>query len=198
MESSERIGLFGGSFDPIHTGHLILAESAVNIARLDRVIFMPTAMPPHKGAAPISPFEIRREMVELAIRDNPRYELSFLEGGERPAFTFESVAHFRERGFGRDQIHLIIGSDSLEEISGWRHPERIFEGATIIAMRRAPSEGSFTPPEGSAVIFIESCSNSISSSSIRGLVREGKSIRYLVPEAVERLIGERRLYTGQG
>ena len=69
MESRERIGLFGGSFDPIHTGHLILAESAVNMVGLDRVIFMPTAVPPHKYAVPLSPFDLRKEMVEMAIRD---------------------------------------------------------------------------------------------------------------------------------
>lgn len=197
MESRERVGLFGGSFDPIHTGHLILAESAVNIACLDRVIFMPTALPPHKRAVPLSPFDFRKEMVELAIADNPRFELSLLEGADRPAYTYESIAHFRKRGFNREELHLIVGSDSLEEISDWLHPESIFENATIIAMRRAASNESFSPPEGAAVILIESCSNSISSSGIRALIREGKSIRYLVPEPVERFIREEKLYVDQ-
>ena len=194
MESRERIGLFGGSFDPIHTGHLILAESAVNMVGLDRVIFMPTAVPPHKHAVPLSPFDLRKEMVEMAIRDNPRFELSLLEGGDHPAYTYESVAYYRERGYDREQIHLVIGSDSFEEISGWRHPERIFENATIVAMRRAASGEIFSPPEGAAVVMIESCSNSISSSEIRAMAREGKSIRYLVPDAVERFIRDNKLY----
>jgi nicotinate-nucleotide adenylyltransferase len=198
MESRERIGLFGGSFDPIHTGHLILAESAVNVAGLHRVIFMPTALPPHKSGAPLTQFGVRREMVELAIRDNPRFELSLLEGGDRPAFTYESVAHYREMGYGREEIHLVMGSDSLGEISGWRHPERILESATIIAMRRDRPEKSLELPAGAAVIMIESGSNSISSSEIRAMVRNGESIRYLVPDAVERFIRDHDLYTGPG
>ncbi len=198
MESRERIGLFGGSFDPIHTGHLILAESAVNEAGLGRVIFMPTALPPHKSDAPLTPFEVRREMVELAIRDNPRFELSLLEGGDRPVFTYETVAHYREMGYEREEIHLVMGSDSLGEISGWRHPERILENATIIAMRRSRSEEALEIPVGAAVIMIESGSNSISSSGIREMVRNGQSIRYLVPDAVERFIRDRGLYTGPG
>jgi nicotinate-nucleotide adenylyltransferase len=194
MESRERIGLFGGSFDPIHTGHLILAESAVNMVGLDRVFFMPTALPPHKHGAALSPFDLRKEMVEIAIGSNPRFELSLLEGGNLPAYTYESVAYYRERGYERDQIHLVIGSDSFEEIPGWKHPERIFASATIIAMRRAASDEFFSPPEGAAVILIESCSNSISSSGIRAMVREGKSIRYLVPDAVEQFIIDNKLY----
>ena len=195
MESRERIGLFGGSFDPIHTGHLILAESAANAADLERVIFMPTALPPHKRGAGLTPYDLRRAMVELAIGGNPRFELSLMEGGDIPAYTYESVAHYRGEGFERDQIHLIVGSDSLEEIHGWKHPERIFENATIIAMRRAFSDESISIPEGAAVIMIENCSNSISSSRIRAMVREGKSIRYLVPDAVERFILQNRLYS---
>jgi nicotinate-nucleotide adenylyltransferase len=194
MESRERIGLFGGSFDPIHTGHLILAESAVNMAGLDRVIFMPTALPPHKHGAVLSPFDLRREMVEMAIGGNPRFELSLLEGGDLPAYTYESVAYYKARGYGREQIHLVIGSDSLEEITGWKHPEKIFADATIVAMRRPASNESFSPPGGAAVILIEACSNSISSSGIRAMVREGKSIRYLVPDAVERFILDNKLY----
>jgi nicotinate-nucleotide adenylyltransferase len=187
MESSGRIGLLGGSFDPIHTGHLILAEAAVNMAGLERVIFMPTALPPHKHGVTLSPFDLRKEMVELAIRGNPRFEISLLEGGDRPVFTYEW-------GYSREQIHLILGSDSLEEISGWKHPGRIFENATIIAMQRTASNEPFSPPEGAAVIMIESCRNSISSSGIRAMVCEGKSIRYLVPDAVERFIRDNKLY----
>ena len=194
MESRERIGLFGGSFDPIHTGHLILAESAVNMVGLDRVIFMPTALPPHKRELPLSPFDLRKEMVEMAIEDNPRFEISLLESGGRPIYTYESVAYYRERGYEREQIHLVIGSDSLEEISGWRYPERIFENATIVAMRRTVSDEIFSFPEGAAVVMIETCSNSISSSEIRARVREGKSIRYLVPGDIERFIRDKELY----
>lgn len=196
MKNVKRIGIFGGSFDPIHLGHLILAQSTLDFARLEVVYFTPTAVPPHKASAGMSDFESRRKMVELAIEDNPRFELSLIESDKQPAYTVETVMAFREKGFSREQIHLIVGSDSLEEMNGWRDPQRIVDNATIVAMQR---EGASEPPglpENSALIMLSSCSNSISSSEIRKMVREGGSIRYLVPEPVERFIREQGLYLG--
>ena len=135
-------------------------------------------------------------MVELAIEDNPRFELSLIEGGARPAYTVETIMAFREKGFSREQIHLIVGSDSLEEMKGWKDSQQIVDNATIVAMKR---EGVSEPPrlpENTALIMLSSCSNSISSSEIRRMVREGGSIRYLVPEPVERFIREQGLYLG--
>jgi nicotinate-nucleotide adenylyltransferase len=196
MNVKERIGLFGGSFDPIHNGHLILAECAVNFVGLERVYFIPTAVPPHKASGELAGFEMRKRMVELAIESNPRFELCLLESAEHPAYTYETIASFSEQGFGREQIHLIIGSDSLEDMSAWKNPERIFASATIVAMRRPGRENIPSLPDGTALVVLESCSNSISSSEIRSMVREGKSIRYIVPEAVERFIRDNKLYIG--
>lgn len=196
MKNVKRIGFFGGSFDPIHLGHLILAQSALDFVGLEVVYFTPTAVPPHKARADMSGFESRRMMVELAIEDNPRFELSLIESGARPAYTVETVMAFREKGFSREQIHLIVGSDSLEEMNGWRDPQQIVDNVTIVAMKR---EGVSEPPrlpENTALIMLSSCSNSISSSEIRRMVREGGSIRYLVPEPVERFIREQGLYLG--
>ncbi len=196
MKNVKRIGIFGGSFDPIHLGHLILAQSTLDFAGLEVVYFTPTAVPPHKAGAVVSDFESRRKMVELAIEDNPRFELSLIESDKRPAYTVETVMAFREKGFSREQIHLIVGSDSLEEMNGWRDPQRIVDNATIVAMQR---EGASEPPrlpDNSALIMLSSCSNSISSSEIRRMVKEGGSIRYLVPEPVERFIREQGLYLG--
>lgn len=194
MEHSEKIGLFGGSFDPLHTGHLILAELAADFAGLARILFIPTAVPPHKRRDDLTPFEMRRRMVEIGIADNPRFELSLLEGTSDVSYTYRSVLHFHERGFERERIHLLVGGDSLAEMDSWRHPEKIYRHATIVAMRRPDHADIPPPPRGAAVIFLESGGNTISSSGIRRRVREGRSIRYLVPDAVARFIAENDLY----
>lgn len=192
----ERIGLFGGSFDPIHAGHLILAEAAVNALDLSRVFFIPTAMPPHKRRRALAAVAMRAEMVRIAIAGNPRFELSLVESKRGVSYTYRTVLRFAARGYGREQIHLLIGSDSLEEMHEWRSTETIIAHATIVVMSR-PGRDQLPPlPPGSAVVRLEEGANSISSTLVRALVRDGKSIRYLVPEAVERYIVEHALYRG--
>ena len=190
----EKIGLFGGSFDPIHTGHLILAQAAVNIAGLSRVLFIPTAVPPHKRGAPLTDIEPRVRMVEIAITRNPRFMISRIEADRGVSYTYQTVRQFTERGYGKDQIHLLIGSDSLEEMMEWRNPEEIFSRATILVMQRPGYERIPPLPPEAAVIVMTAGMNSISASGIRTLMREGKSIRYLVPRAVERYIVSHSLY----
>jgi len=194
----DRIGLFGGSFDPIHTGHLILAQNALDYAGLDKVIFIPTAVPPHKMTRRLTPIEHRLRMVELAIADNEYFELSLLEKKTEPSFTFESVLHFRGLGYGRGSIHLLVGSDSLGEIGSWREPRTIFENATILAMTRPGHETPADIPREAAVIIMTAGSNSISSSAIRDLVSMGRSVRYLVPRCVEEYIASNSLYLNSG
>ena len=194
MKGKERIGLFGGSFDPIHTGHLILAEVAMDFVGLERVIFIPTAFPPNKRDRALTDFELRAKMVELAIEDNPRFEISLIEGHDRVAYTFESVLRFKNEGFSKEQIHLLIGSDSLEEIETWKNPDIIFSNATIVALMRPGHHGLSALPEGTALVVIETGSNSISSGEIRELVKEDRSIRYLVPRIVESFIIDHSLY----
>ncbi len=191
---TEKIGLFGGSFDPIHTGHLIFAEAAVNAAGLDRVLFIPTASPPHKPSGALSDFALRTEMVRLAIAGNARFELSLAESSPEVSFTYRTIASFAERGFGRGDVHLLVGSDSLGEMLGWRNPGEIFSRATLVVLMRPGHERLPALPPGAAVICVTEGMNAISSSAIRRLRAEGKSIRYLVPEAVERYIEERFLY----
>ncbi len=195
MADEERIGLFGGSFDPVHTGHLILAQMAADFAGLDRVLFTPTAAPPHKTGRILSPFEDRIEMVRLAIEGNKLFELSLLEGSDGPSYTWESVLHYSRAGYGREQLHLIVGSDSFAEMGKWRNPSEIFDNATIISMMRPGSEQLPAPPPGAAVMIIETGANMISSSGVRSRVRGGRTIRYLVPEPVERYIGDIGLYS---
>jgi nicotinate-nucleotide adenylyltransferase len=195
VDGREKIGLFGGSFDPIHTGHLILAESARSWVGLERVIFLPTAIPPHKSHTEMTSYEVRARMVELAIEDNPNFELSTLEGRWRVSYTYETVLHFKDEGYGKEQVHLLIGSDTLGELHTWRHPESIFSHATIVVLMRPGYEKLPILPDGAAVIMIETGSNSISATEIRKRVSKNQSIRYLVPGSVERFIQEHSLYS---
>lgn len=198
MNAKSKIGLFGGSFDPIHTGHLIFAQAAVEFVGLERVLFIPTAAPPHKKRGDLTGIAIRREMVELAIEDNPHFELSLIEVKREVSYTYESVLHFREEGYGRDQIHILIGGDSLEEILTWKNYRTIYRNSTIVTLQR-PGHRLIPPlPDEAAVIILETGSSSISSSEVRKLIRDGKAIRYLVPRPVERLIIERSLYRQTG
>ncbi|UCF06217.1 MAG: nicotinate (nicotinamide) nucleotide adenylyltransferase [bacterium] len=195
MDGREKIGLFGGSFDPIHTGHLILAESARSWIGLERIIFLPTAIPPHKNHTGMTSYEVRARMVELAIEDNPNFELSTLEGQWRVSYTYETVLHFKDEGYGKEQVHLLIGSDTLGEIHSWKNPELIFSHATIVVLMRPGYEKLPILPDGAAVVMIETGSNSISATEIRKRVSEKRSIRYLVPGSVERFIQEHSLYS---
>jgi len=190
----EKIGLFGGSFDPVHTGHLILAQAAVNVAGLARVLFIPTAVPPHKRSVPLTDIESRVRMVELAIAGNPRFEISRVEAERGISYTYRTVRRFAEQGYGKDQIHLLIGSDSLEEIGEWRNPGEIFSHATILVMMRPGNERIPPLPPEAAIVAVTAGVNAISATGIRALVRERKSIRYLVPDAVERFIAAHSLY----
>lgn len=196
MTARDAIGLFGGSFDPPHTGHLILAERASDVLGLSRVLFIPTATPPHKDTRGLSPFEHRRRMTELAIAENDRFELSLVEEGDEPSFTWQTLERFADRGYDRERLHLIVGEDSLAEMNTWRRPDLICRLATIVAMRRTGAAGVLQPPADAAVVFLETGANAVSSTDIRRLVSDGRSIRYLVPAPVEAYIRTHGLYRG--
>lgn len=199
VKSRDKIGLFGGSFDPIHNGHLILAQTAMEYVGLQRVYFIPTAFPPHKRTAVIADFDDRLKMVELAISDIPRFEISLLEKKADVSFTWESVMHFRDRGYDRNHIHLLIGGDSLREITRWRRPDLIFENSTIVAMQRPEYSVDCVLPREAAVIVFSEGANGISSTLVRSSIDEGNSIHHLVSEQVERFISMKSLYrTGGG
>ncbi len=195
MAKGERIGIFGGSFDPVHLGHLILAQMACEELDLRRVYFVPTAVPPHKIDRELTPFELRVKMLQLAIEGNEDFEISLIENGETPSYTYETILKFKEAGYSKDELHLLVGSDSLNDMGKWREPNKIFANATIVSMMRPGYEDIPSLPAGSAIVVLERGSNSISSTDIRELVKSGRSIRYLVPEAVENFIKEHSLYS---
>ena len=196
MTARDAIGLFGGSFDPPHTGHLILAERAADVLGLSRVLFIPTGTPPHKDTRALSPFEHRRRMTELAIAGNDRFELSLVEEGDEPSFTWQTLERFAAAGYVRERLHLVVGEDSLADMDAWRRPDLICRLATIVAMRRTGDGGIPLPPADAAVVFLETGANAVSSTDIRRLVAGGRSIRYLVPAPVEAYIRAHGLYRG--
>ncbi|MCR4439217.1 MAG: nicotinate-nucleotide adenylyltransferase [bacterium] len=196
-----RLGLFGGTFDPIHLAHLILADWVREEEKLDRVLFVPADTPPHKVHRTLSPPWQRLAMVRLATADCPFFEVPDLEirrGGV--SYTIDTVLAVRELyGLGSDQLFLIAGSDSLHEMDSWREPERIFAECRVVVVRRPGFDPAEAPPQFAAKAKLSKAPLvEISSSQIRERVRAGKSIRYLVPAGVERFIVEHGLYRVAG
>jgi nicotinate-nucleotide adenylyltransferase len=198
-----RLGIFGGSFDPVHTGHLILAEQCREQARLDQVWFVPSATAPHKPDGAAATPRQRREMVELAVAGHESFRVSTLEtdrGGT--SFTVDTLRAIRA-GQPAAELFLLIGSDSLAEFDSWREPGSICQLATPLVFCRPGSAAAlellapWCAPDRMAAIrahAIEPLPLAISSSLIRERVHGGRSIRYLVPRAVELYIRNAGLY----
>ena len=197
-----RVGIFGGTFDPIHSGHLILAEQCREQCKLDEVWFVPAALPPHKLTASITSSKSRCEMIEFAIAGNPAFRLSTIELDRTgPSFTVTTLEqlHFQAGG---QELFLLIGADSLKDLHHWREPARILELATVVAVNRGdrplPDRSELRAVVGSAadqqIVTISIPGIEISSTDIRGRVQEKRSIRYLVPRAVEKYIHDQGLF----
>ncbi|MFM7592415.1 MAG: nicotinate-nucleotide adenylyltransferase [Isosphaeraceae bacterium] len=193
-----RVGLFGGTFDPIHQGHLILAEFCREACSLDKVVFVVAGEPPHKGR-PRTAARHRLEMVELAIAGNDAFEATDIEiSRPGPHYTYETLELTTAARPG-DELFFIIGADSLADLPGWRRPERIFELATIVVVNRPGIDSQlisqFSPPEGAQpIIQVPMPDIGIASRSLRSRLAESKSIRYMVPRAVEMYLRHHRLY----
>ena len=198
-----RLGLFGGTFDPIHLGHLILAESCRESCRLDRVWFVVAGAPPHKRGERTSVAD-RLEMVRIAIAGHPAFEVSELDAHRPgPHYSVETLEHVhRERP--EDELFFLIGADSLADLPAWRQPERIAALATVVVVDRPASvqdQPLLTrwPDLGPAARPFERVPIppiGIASSDLRRRVAEGRSIRYQVPRGVEAYIDAHRLYLG--
>ncbi len=194
-------GVFGGTFDPPHMGHLVLAEAARSELGLSEVVFMPAAQPPHKQGRAISSTEDRVAMVRGAVENNARFALSTLDA-ERPgpSYTVELMRHLREVWGDTVTIYFIMGLDSLVELPTWHLPDELMGLVTFAVVARPgyyvdmASLERALPGIADRVIFVPAPLIGISSTAIRERVREGASIRYLVPRPVERYIYEKRLY----
>jgi nicotinate-nucleotide adenylyltransferase len=187
-----RIGILGGTFNPIHIGHLILAEEARRLLKLDRVIFVPCYLPPHKSAKGVISALSRFEMVKEAIKSHRGFVASDIEiRARKKSYTFLTLEKLRRRFSPPTVLFLIIGSDATEELSRWRNFTRILELARIVIAER-PGFPVESKPVWSRLIRIPQLA--ISSSDIRRRIKEGLSIRYLVPGMVEKYIASHRLY----
>ena len=211
-----RIGLLGGSFNPIHNAHLLIAGEAQEACRLDRVIFIPAADPPHKPLAGDVSFTCRSKMVSMAIAGRPDFEMSNIEAKrDGKSYSIDTIRIFRERIAG-DDLFFIIGGDSFLEIGSWHRYAGIFRLCNLIVVERPgcqiinPLEvlpdavrgaftldgktGSLTHESGTSVFFVTGSPLDISSTEIRRLAAAGADITPYVPHDVAAYISQQRIY----
>ena len=190
-----RVGVFGGTFDPPHVGHLIAAQDAIEGLPLDVVLFVPAHVPPHKQHEPVTPAALRLRMLEAALAGDARYRISDVELRRTgPSYTADTLRDLRDAGAG-DELFLLLGVDQVREFSTWREPDEVLRLARLVMLTRAGIEEA---PAGDIVHETVTVTRvDISSTLIRERVAAGRSIRYLVPEAVAEIIGEERLYSGR-
>lgn len=187
-----RIGLFGGTFDPPHLGHLALAECARDQLGLESVLFIPAGTPPHKRGTGRSSAQRRVAMTRLAIRGNRAFRVSLVEVRRRgPSFTVDTLHDLGNR-FPGARLFLLMGADSLADFANWHRPREIQRLATLVVAARPGVRGRVGPRSG--VVWLENFSVDIASSAIRARARAGRSVRYLVPEAVARYMTRHRVY----
>ena len=187
MISSEKIGLFGGSFDPIHHGHLILARDAMESLGLDRVIFIPVNVSPHKLARPPVAARLRCEMVAAAIAGESRFSMDACEAErEGPSFAVDTVRVMR-RSFPQAELFYFIGEDNVSSLHTWREIDELKKLASFVVLAR----GNLQPVEGFPVI---SRNIDISSTDIRNRIARGLPVRYLLPDAVCAILTRHQLY----
>ncbi len=202
----DSLAVMGGSFDPIHLGHLIIAERAAEALRADRVLFIPCNIPPHKEAAGLTPGVHRLRMIALAARGNTKFRASDIElarGGV--SYTVDTIEQLRGVYGPRVKIWFVIGADSLNELPTWRDYRKLLALCTIVTAARPGfdlemwrGDGALSREEVARLRahILPAPLIGISSSEIRRRRREGLSIRHLVPAAVERYIVEHGLYRG--
>ncbi|MDR4509645.1 MAG: nicotinate-nucleotide adenylyltransferase [Candidatus Brocadiaceae bacterium] len=200
-----KIGIFGGSFNPIHIGHLIVAEEVFQERALAKVVFIPTGISPHKEVANLIDASHRYQMVKEAIQGNTHFEVSDLEiKRSGKSYTIDTIRLFREIHGEKNKLYLIVGTDMMQEIRTWKNIEELSGICHFVVVNRFQNypEGKFLPdtilsdekntPIEKLMVRIPPIG--ISSSEIRDRLREGRSIRYLVPENVERYIRINHLY----
>ena len=201
--AGRRIGVLGGSFNPIHHAHLFTAEEAAAALKLDHVLLVPAAQSPFKRKAEVS-VEDRLAMTRLAAARNPRLRVSTVDVDRPPpSYTVETMALIQKRHPGAE-LHLILGIDALQDFLEWREPERLLDLARLLVVSR-PGHALEVPDEvrttlGKRVSRIklhEMPLLEVSSTEIRRRLRRGEPVRYLLPDAVERYIRERGLYGAQ-
>ncbi len=203
----KRVGLLGGSFNPVHNGHLIIARAVAETLGLDRVILLPTKQPPHKRAGSLIDAEHRIAMVQLAIEGEPLFEFSDVDASRAaPTYTIDTIAHIRGE-LGLDtELYWIIGGDSLAELAAWYRAGELVDACHIVtALRPGTDTIDFTNAALTAVFTSEQIARlqqgiletpmiDISSTQVRRRCEAKQSIRYLVPDEVRKYINHNDLY----
>ena len=204
MNQIKRIGIMGGTFNPIHQGHLLLAEQAREYCELDEVLFIPSGNSYMKDSSEILDGEIRIFMTAAAIEDNPSFTLSTMEmEREGATYTCDTIQDLREKEpFA--QYYFIMGADSLFSMESWKDPGEIFKNCILVAAAR-DSRDTFSLTEKATelqakyqarIIILTERKIDISSSEVRSRIREGKSVRYMIPDKVIDYISSNHLYCG--
>ncbi|MES2788195.1 MAG: nicotinate-nucleotide adenylyltransferase [Planctomycetota bacterium] len=197
-----RIGIYGGTFDPVHLGHLLLAETCREQCRLDRVIFIPAGVPPHKQGRELTAGPLRANMLEFALAGCPEFSVDRSEiKRSGPSYTVETLRNLQQN-YPTDELFFLMGADSLVEFPQWKEPREIATLAGLIVVNRgtqAPPELESLIPElgAEAVARIQLVTMpgiEISASDLRRRSQQGYSLRYLTPRAVERFIIEHKVY----
>jgi nicotinate-nucleotide adenylyltransferase len=189
-----KLGIFGGTFDPPHVGHLIVGEDAAVALGLDRVCFIPTGTHPLKGTQVEAPGELRLEMIEAATAGSDVFAVDAREiRRPGPSYTSDTILELEEE-FPGAELFLLIGADILGELHRWHRAQEIAEHARVVVMSRAEAEEPARPELDTRVTRVEVTHIAISSSDIRERIRNGRPYRYLVPEAVYQIITEHSLY----
>jgi nicotinate-nucleotide adenylyltransferase len=197
-----RVGVFGGTFDPIHMGHLAVARSIQTTLELDKVIFVPAGQPWMKAGTPVSPVKDRVEMVRLAVARRKAFELSTMETDRPgPSYAVDTMDTLRRQSGSGSALFFLLGSDALMDIAKWKEPQRLIQLCQLVAFARPGCQllrmealEAAAPGVSKRVIFVEVPQVDIRATDIRCRVAEGRSIQRLVPRAVERYIMEHGLY----
>lgn len=200
-----KIGVLGGTFDPVHNGHLRIAREAKGRLRLERVVFVPAREPWLKGLTTVSTGQQRLEMIKLAIAGERLFEVSTVDlDRPGPSYTEDTLADLRQVYGGEAELLFIVGADALSEFDKWRNPQRILEMCHLVAARRSGSLAldlaaleQRVPGIARRTIVLDNDVVDVSASDIRRRVGEGRPIGHLVPQAVERYIQEHRLYQSE-
>ena len=197
-----RLGVLGGTFDPVHLGHLVLAERAREQLELGKVLWLPAGDPWRKADRQVAAAKQRVEMVRRAIDGRGEFELSTLEiEREGPTYTVDTLAALRDRYPG-DELFFLLGQDALEDVPNWHDPERLIALATLAVAARGEERRSpaaldrLVPGLSGRVTWIEMLRLEISATELRRRAAAGQSLRYVTPDAVATYIREQRLYGG--
>ena len=195
-----RIGVFGGTFDPIHMGHLVVSDDARAALELDKVLFIPAGQPWFKSYRQMTESHHRLAMVRLAVESNPHFDVVDIEiRRSGPSYTVDTLAELCDQYEGAEFV-VILGVDALREIDRWYQPRRLFEMASVVGMARPGASldpsvlNAAIPGASSRMQLVDSTLVDISGTEIRERVAAGRSIRYRVPATVERYISEHGLY----